>query len=253
MNKTVFLTLAATSASLALAGAASAATNLVTNGGFESTSAGNGQVSFNTSLTGWSLAAPNDSYTFVYAPGTADTSGSQNQYGGPTTIWGPGNGVNNGLPAASPDGGNFIAADPSYDNNSPLSQTIDGLKAGGLYKVTFDWAAAQQYGFDGSTSEGWTVNLGSGPSQSTTAAAISNHGFSGWKTASFIFQADGASDVLSFLSFANPSTGAPPFALLDGVSLTAVPEPAAWAIMLVGFGGIGAAIRARRKQAAATA
>ena len=43
--------LAAASACLALAGTASAATNLVANGGFESTSAGNGQVSFNTSLT----------------------------------------------------------------------------------------------------------------------------------------------------------------------------------------------------------
>ena len=32
-----------------------------------------------------------------------------------------------------------------------------------------------------------------------------------------------------------------------------VPEPAAWALMLVGVGGIGAAMRSRRRQAAATA
>jgi len=32
-----------------------------------------------------------------------------------------------------------------------------------------------------------------------------------------------------------------------------VPEPAVWGMMLVGFGGMGAAMRARRKQAAATA
>jgi PEP-CTERM motif len=33
---------------------------------------------------------------------------------------------------------------------------------------------------------------------------------------------------------------------------TAVPEPASWAMMLVGFGGLGAAMRSRRKLAAAT-
>jgi hypothetical protein len=34
---------------------------------------------------------------------------------------------------------------------------------------------------------------------------------------------------------------------------TAVPEPATWAMVLVGFGGLGVAMRARRRQAAATA
>ncbi|THD58231.1 MAG: PEP-CTERM sorting domain-containing protein [Phenylobacterium sp.] len=34
------------------------------------------------------------------------------------------------------------------------------------------------------------------------------------------------------------------------VSDTGVPEPAAWAMMLLGFGGIGAMVRGRRRQAA---
>lgn len=46
-------------------------------------------------------------------------------------------------------------------------------------------------------------------------------------------------------------------ATLDGASLNfnvlaasvAVPEPSAWALMLVGFGGLGAVLRARRRQA----
>ena len=37
------------------------------------------------------------------------------------------------------------------------------------------------------------------------------------------------------------------------VGTGAVPEPATWAMMLVGFGGLGVAMRSRRKQAAATA
>ena len=32
-----------------------------------------------------------------------------------------------------------------------------------------------------------------------------------------------------------------------------VPEPASWALMLTGFGGLGAMLRARRRPAAATA
>jgi hypothetical protein len=36
-------------------------------------------------------------------------------------------------------------------------------------------------------------------------------------------------------------------------NLTAVPEPASWAMMLVGFGGLGVAMRSRRKMATATA
>jgi hypothetical protein len=37
----------------------------------------------------------------------------------------------------------------------------------------------------------------------------------------------------------------------DGLagSLTAVPEPASWALMIAGFGGVGAALRSRRRQA----
>jgi len=38
---------------------------------------------------------------------------------------------------------------------------------------------------------------------------------------------------------------------LDNVSISAVPEPATWAMMLVGFGGMGVAMRSRRKQAVA--
>jgi hypothetical protein len=41
--------------------------------------------------------------------------------------------------------------------------------------------------------------------------------------------------------------------ILDNVSLSAVPEPATWAAMLLGFGGIGASMRRRRGLAASAA
>ena len=39
----------------------------------------------------------------------------------------------------------------------------------------------------------------------------------------------------------------------DNIAAAGVPEPASWAVMLVGFGGLGAAMRSRRKLAVATA
>jgi PEP-CTERM motif len=39
----------------------------------------------------------------------------------------------------------------------------------------------------------------------------------------------------------------------DGVTMTAVPEPSTWAMMLVGFGGLGFAAYRRRRGAVAAA
>ena len=250
MRKSILLSLAAMSAGLLFAGAASAAgPNLAVNGSFE-TNGGNGQVNSNTSIADWSVPALNGSYVFVYAPGTADTTGANGEYGN-VSIYGPGNGNMNGLPATSPDGGFFIASDPAFQNGA-ISQTITGLTVGKQYTVSFDWAGAQQVNFGGPTTEGWQVSFG-GATQSTATLDNADHGFTGWQKANLTFTADGASDMLSFLATGGPNSGVPPFALLDGVSVTGVPEPATWAVMLVGFGGLGAAIRSRRKQAAATA
>ncbi|QYE36774.1 PEPxxWA-CTERM sorting domain-containing protein [Polymorphobacter megasporae] len=65
---------------------------------------------------------------------------------------------------------------------------------------------------------------------------------------SFTFHAKSTSQVLSFLSNGTP-VGLPPIAVLDGVSVAAVPEPAMWGLMLVGFGLVGTAVRRRRPSA----
>ena len=64
------------------------------------------------------------------------------------------------------------------------------------------------------------------------------------------FTAKSTSQLLSFLSIGTP-LGLPPAALLDGVSLTTVPEPATWAMMIMGFFGLGAVLRRRRVAVAA--
>ena len=79
---------------------------------------------------------------------------------------------------------------------------------------------------------------------------VANHGFTGWMTQTYDFTAASATQTLRFLAVGGPG-GLPPIAAIDNVSLTGgVPEPAAWALMLVGFGGLGAALRHRRRRLA---
>ena len=231
--------------------------NLVTNGGFE-TNAGNGQIGDDTSATGWFVAPFNgtNSYVFLFnscavtgcsgSSGTsADNGGATGEYG-TVSMWGPGNGSANGL-TLSPDGGAFVGADGPFQDG-PISQTLTGLKTNQEYSVTFNWAAAQQNGFDGPTSSGWQVTLSGDPSQSTGNASILSHGFSGWKTTTFDFLAQGPTETLSFLATGTGGAALPPFALLDGVDVEAVPEPSTWAMMLLGFAGLGyAGFRTRRR------
>ncbi len=230
-------------AAVILGGSAQAA-NLVVNGGFETLTNGIGQIDNNTVATGWTSGG----YNFVFNGATADSAGAVGQYGS-LYLWGPANGSNNGI-GPSPDGGNFVGADGAY-LVAPIEQTLTGLTAGKDYVVKFYWAAAQQSGYTGDNDEHWTVSLGGAPSQSTSTYYNHTGGFSGWKAESFTFTADSATAVLSFLAVGHPN-GVPPFSLLDGVSVAAaVPEASTWAMLIAGFGLVGASARRRRNAAAA--
>jgi len=241
--KTVISVLA-TMTVLAFGGQA-AAVSLVTNGGFDATTNGTGEFGphGDTAATGWTSTG----YNFIIAAGAGDTTGSHSpQYNNQMILWGPNNGSANGLPASSPDGGNYIGADGAYQTG-PIFQTINGLTAGQKYDVGFYWAGAQQHGYSGVNTEQFVVSLG-GQSISTAVYSNPSHGFSGWKHEDFIFTATSGSEVLKFLAVGTP-TGVPPFSLLDGVTMNAVggvPEPATWTMMILGVGGIGAIARRRR-------
>ncbi len=244
---------------IAIAGSASAATNLVVNGDFESTTNGadKGLRGELTMVTGWTLQNPNSAYGFVYAAGSADTTGAIDPERLDTVaqLWGPGNGTNNGLVNVSPTGGNFLAidADPPYAPH--LTQDLTGLTVGKSYDVSFYWAAAQFRVYDGAewhgaTNEQLTVGFGN-QSQSTAVVNIDSHGFAPWAQVTFRFVADSATQTLSFLANGGPG-GLPPAVLLDGVSVNAVvPEPQTWAMLIAGFGLVGATARRRRAKAVA--
>lgn len=217
--------------------------NSFTNGGFEVLSNGAGQLNYNTVAAGWDVKN-HDGYNFVFAPSAVDTHGSVGQYGS-LTMWGPNNGAPNGLPAASPSGGNFVALDGAFQLE-PLQQAITGLTVGKIYSVGFDYAFAQQAGFDGATIQHISLSF-AGATQTSADYHLTNHGFSGWMHTSYDFVATSATDTLSFLAYGNLPV--PPFALLDGVTFTpdTVPEPATWAMLLTGFSAVGFAARRRRR------
>jgi hypothetical protein len=224
----------------ALSALSAQAQDLVTNGSFEITSNGNGQLGYNTTATGWTT----NGYNFIFAPGTADTTGAAGS-DGTVRLWGPGDGSSNGLPATSPDGGNYVAADGAYEVGA-IQQTINGLTPGDSYTVGFWWAGAQQDGFNGATTEQWQVSLGS-QTQSTAIVNNPSHGFTGWTYQTFTYTAASSSEVLSFLAAGTPD-GVPPFAVLDGVSLYAsAPEPSSWMMVIGAVGLVGGVRRLRSK------
>jgi hypothetical protein len=222
---------------LTFAISAQAIPNYVVNGGFESISNGSGGMGeFNnatyTSIANWTSSG----YNFLFVSGTADTTGGTGTFGN-LKLWGPNDGSANGLPASSPAGGNYVAADGNFEVGA-ISQMINGLTMGNRYSVGFWWAGAQQSGFNGPTTEQWQVSFGS-QTQSTVVVNNANHGFTGWVHQTFTYTANNTSELLSFMAVGTPA-GVPPFVLLDGVTVNdATPEPGSLALMFSGLGLIG--------------
>jgi hypothetical protein len=174
---------------------------------------------------------------------------------------------------APPSHDHFVLGqDSAPENAAYLTQTINGLTNGKTYLLTFEFAGAQLRNADGTmwngaTNEGVEVNLGG--TYDTAAAdggttsqkytggqtdvayydnfntSIASHSSTPWQQVKMYFTANGSSEDLN-LEAISTSSGNPPFALIDNLSLLAVPEPATWAMVILGVFGIGAIVRRRR-------
>jgi choice-of-anchor C domain-containing protein len=207
--KTRVLSITAALALLTVISPASAVTLI--NGSFET---GPNPGSFltlnggNTSITGWTVGGGDNSIDYIGSYWTA-SNGSR-------------------------------SLDLNGLNPGSISQLVTGLNAGSIYKVSFDLAG----------------NPAGGPAVKTIDAFIqSSHpylfdtssstlGNMGWITESFTFTATGTSALLSFTSTTSGFSGNETYPTafgpaLDNVTISAVPELSTWAMMLLGFAGIG--------------
>jgi len=119
-----------------------------------------------------------------------------------------------------------------------------GLTVGHVYDLSFYDAA--RYGTDGDQ-----INItgggGGGPIGSFVPVLAS------FSLATYQFTATGTSEVITFAGVDPTLTDQT--TALDEISVTPVPvpEPAAWAMMLAGFGAVGSLVRARRTKRLAEA
>lgn len=134
-------------------------------------------------------------------------------------------------------GSTYFAALGPIKTHGTLSQTFSD-RAGARYKVSF-WL-----GSDGSTPSDFSARVG-GFSDSLTDVPWTNGHYS-HVVGYFI---GSGSDTLSF-AFRDDNG----YLMLDSVSVGgAIPEPASWALMTLGFGALGGALRHRCKAASSAA
>jgi choice-of-anchor C domain-containing protein len=131
-----------------------------------------------------------------------------------------------------------------------IEQTLTGLTAGTEYLVSFYVSGNPD---NGQTPNPKTATLTLGSSSnlvSYTLTAANNAGNMLWQQVSYSFVADNTGTAL--LRLASNSDDAYGLAV-DSFAISAVPEPATWGMMIVGFGIAGVAVRRRRSDRAALA
>ena len=138
-----------------------------------------------------------------------------------------------------PDGVQNAFLQSTADSGAQIDISVTGLTPGDVYSFSYFDDQRAGYGplaytvsFDGSTIASHTPEPAGWTPRTTSA-----------------FTAAGSAGTLKF--FAAPLQGYDNDAGIDDVTLNAgvaggVPEPAAWTLMLLGLGGLGAVSRARR-------
>jgi len=197
-----------------MGGVANAATNLIVNGDFSNPNEGGGWGTTTSLGGGWKTNDP---------------------YG----VFEVGNSSIYGLPCISAP----VCQNLEVNANAIDTVTYDatGLTPGASYNLVWYYGGRNSGG-----PQQLDVSAG-GP----TVIDTSNGVTSVWTRNYLSVVADSGGDAT--ISFASLGVGgSPSFGNeLANVSLTAVPEPATWAMMLFGIGGLGVALRSRRKVARA--
>ena len=190
----------------AAAGHVFASTNLVMNGSFEANTVAGPFVNFSTQSQGIS--------NWTIGVFNVDLVGS---------LWAAADGVN--------------SVDLSGTKKGEIHQTLSTV-VGQTYQLSFELAGNFQ---GGPAVKGMSVNIGPNGLYTfdTTGKSAGNMG---WTTYSETFVAVSTATTLSFASNTSGAYGP----VLDNVSVTAVPEPETFAMLLAGLGLMGVIARRRK-------
>src|SRR3954451_14502181 len=156
--------------------------------------------------------------------------------------------------AVSIVGGSVVNLSVPTPTVSPNGLTINfgqgpiGATQGGSFQFLTDTSAYLSNIQVGTSTSGETITGASltGAGLGAVVFTFFHNGNNNGMTASDIFLNAGTTYTFSFTGSGNNAA-----AVTGNISLTPVPEPATWAMMLVGFAGIGMAVRRRRQPALA--
>jgi hypothetical protein len=205
--------------------------NLITNGSFASTTANpwsdntggqGGDVvgPSTTAINGWNIA--NDSLIWINTTTPPGFGGLTNSPGNASTF--------------------FLDLTGTHDDGvfAGVTQTV-ATTPGATYSLTFDLGSATQWGI---------------PDGITASAAGTSHTFTStdalattdtWESETFNFTASGTSTLISLMGASGEQYVGLDNVDLEQTSVGAVPEPSTWAMMILGFCGVGF-MAYRRKQ-----
>jgi len=140
------------------------------------------------------------------------------------------------FPAHSGEGNQFVTMGGGFGGpnaTTTWSTSITGLTAGTAYSLSF-MMANEDNPFDAQAFQSINVSI-NGSAPVTFTAAYSGPSYWGdWLTETLGFTAVAGTESLVFTATTPTDVG------LDNVQVTAgVPEPSTWAMMLIGFAGLG--------------
>ena len=140
----------------------------------------------------------------------------------------------------APDGLRTAFLQSSYGYIGAITFALSNLTIGQAYTVSFSASARPDPGNADYASNPFTVAVNGATLGKYDTKVTAWQSFT---TSAFV--ATGSSASLSFTG--SPTTTGDNDVGLDAVTVAAVPEPATWAMMLVGFAMLGAAARYRRR------